>query len=139
MRAGKGIPFLDLITPHLELEEELMNAVKGVLRSAAFIGGPVLEQFELDFAKFCNVEHCVGVSSGTDALRFALMAAPIASVMAFSASGVVQHQSFSPLRQGTPERAPLRRQRAGTERHDGLLERVDAAPEVRATGFPGGS
>jgi dTDP-4-amino-4,6-dideoxygalactose transaminase len=77
MTTGNGIPFLDLITPHLELEDQLMDAVRGVLRSAAFIGGPVLERFERDFAQFCNVEHCVGVSSGTDALRFALMAAGV--------------------------------------------------------------
>src|SRR5947209_7105367 len=77
MNPGKGIPFLDLKTPHTELEDQLIDALKGVLRSGAFIGGPVLEQFERDFAKFCDAEHCVGVSSGTDALRFALMAAGV--------------------------------------------------------------
>jgi dTDP-4-amino-4,6-dideoxygalactose transaminase len=77
MNPGKGIPFLDLITPHLELEDELLRVVRNVIRSAGFIGGPVLEAFEKDFARFCNAEHCVGVSSGTDALRFALMAAGV--------------------------------------------------------------
>src|SRR5262245_41119885 len=77
MAEGNGIPFLDLVTPHLELEEQLMDAVRGVLRTAGFIGGPVLEAFEKEFARFCNVEHCVGVASGTDALRFALMAAGV--------------------------------------------------------------
>ena len=77
MSAGKGIPFVDLITPHVELEEQLLDAVKGVLRTGMFIGGPVVEQFERDFAQFCDAKYCVGVSSGTDALRFALMAADI--------------------------------------------------------------
>ena len=77
MTTGKGIPFVDLIAPHHELHDQLMEAAKGVLTSAMFIGGPMVEQFEREFAEFCNVEHCVGVSSGTDALRFALMAASV--------------------------------------------------------------
>ena len=77
MPRGKGVPFLELITPHIELEQELMDAVKGVLRSGVFVGGRVLEQFESEFAEFCGAKYCVGVSSGTDALRFALMAAGI--------------------------------------------------------------
>src|ERR1051326_4568037 len=77
MSAGNGIPFLDLVTPHVELQDELLDAVKGVLTSAMFIGGPVVEAFEREFAQFCNTKYCVGVSSGTDALRFALMAAGI--------------------------------------------------------------
>jgi dTDP-4-amino-4,6-dideoxygalactose transaminase len=42
-----------------------------------FIGGPVVEQFEREFAQYCGSRYCVGVSSGTDALRFALIAAGI--------------------------------------------------------------
>jgi dTDP-4-amino-4,6-dideoxygalactose transaminase len=47
------------------------------LSTAGFIGGPMVEQFEREFAAFCNAEHCVGVSNGTDALRFAFIAAGI--------------------------------------------------------------
>ena len=72
------IPFLDLVTPHVEREEELVAAFRGALRSAAFIGGPAVEGFEREFAAFCDVRFCVGVGSGTDALRFALAAAGIA-------------------------------------------------------------
>jgi dTDP-4-amino-4,6-dideoxygalactose transaminase len=77
MTSGKGIPFVDLITPHRELQDELMDAVKGILSTGMFIGGPVLEQFEREFAEFCDARYCVGVSSGTDALRFALLASGI--------------------------------------------------------------
>lgn len=77
MSSGKGIPFVDLVTPHVALQDELLDAVKGVLTTGMFIGGPVVERFEQDFAKFCGSKYCVGVSSGTDALRFALMAAGI--------------------------------------------------------------
>ena len=71
------IPFLDLVSPHRELKEELTGVFSRALESAAFIGGPVVEAFERDFAASCETEHCVGVGSGTDALRFALLAAGI--------------------------------------------------------------
>jgi len=77
MTEGKGIPFVDLVTPHLELEEELVGVVRGVLKSGMLAGGPLVEEFERDFAKFCGAKHCIGVSNGTDALRFALMAAGV--------------------------------------------------------------
>ena len=76
--AGSGqIPFLDLITPHLELEEELVWVFRGILETAGFIGGPLVEGFEREFAAFCEAQHCIGVGSGTDALRFALIAAGV--------------------------------------------------------------
>jgi dTDP-4-amino-4,6-dideoxygalactose transaminase len=71
------VPFLDLVTPHLELEEELLAIVKEAFRTAGFIGGPMVEGFERELAQFCDAKYCVGVSSGTDALRFALMAAGV--------------------------------------------------------------
>ncbi len=71
------IPFIDLITPHLELEEEFLSVFKEALRTGGFIGGPVVEGFEKDFAAFCNSKYCVGLNSGTDALRFSLIAAGV--------------------------------------------------------------
>jgi dTDP-4-amino-4,6-dideoxygalactose transaminase len=73
-----AIPFLDLVTPHLALEEELTQVFRNALERGAFVGGAAVEAFECDFAAFCGVEHCIGVASGTDALRFALMAAGVA-------------------------------------------------------------
>jgi dTDP-4-amino-4,6-dideoxygalactose transaminase len=69
-----GIPFLDLIAPHLELEAELVAAFQAALKTAAFIGGPALEGFERNFAEFCGTRFAIGVSNGTDALKFALLA-----------------------------------------------------------------
>lgn len=71
------IAFLDLATLHQELEAELVPLFQNALRTAGFIGGPMVEQFETNFASFCDARHCVGVSSGTDALRFALTAAGV--------------------------------------------------------------
>src|SRR5688572_19839767 len=72
-----SIPFLDLVTLHRELEEELVQAFREAVRSAAFIGGAQVQQFEREFADFCQTEHCAGVANGTDAVRFALMACGI--------------------------------------------------------------
>lgn len=71
------IPFLDLISPHAELEQELVEVFKNTLHTAGFVGGPTVENFERDFAEFCNAAHSIAVSSGTDALRFALMGAGV--------------------------------------------------------------
>jgi dTDP-4-amino-4,6-dideoxygalactose transaminase len=77
MSQSQGIPFLDLVTPHVELEQELTAIFQKALRTAGFIGGAMVEDFEHAFAAFCQAEHAVAVNSGTDALRFALIAAGV--------------------------------------------------------------
>jgi dTDP-4-amino-4,6-dideoxygalactose transaminase len=74
---SQNIPFLDLVTPHVELEQELTAVFQQVIRTAGFIGGPMVEGFEKAFATFCDTNFSVAVSSGTDALRFAIMACGI--------------------------------------------------------------
>jgi dTDP-4-amino-4,6-dideoxygalactose transaminase len=73
MNTDVAIPFLDLVTPHVELEEELTALFRRVLHTAGFIGGPMVENFETAFAEFCEVRHTIAVNSGTDALRFAIL------------------------------------------------------------------
>jgi dTDP-4-amino-4,6-dideoxygalactose transaminase len=77
MKANEAIPFLDLITPHKQLKAELCSAFVGTLEKGAFIGGQMVEHFERDFAAFSGTRYCIGVGSGTDALRFAIIAAGI--------------------------------------------------------------
>src|SRR5215469_8423534 len=77
MTTNTHIPFVDLITPHRELEEQLLAVCRNALGTGTFIGGPAVEEFENQFAEYCQVKHCVGVGSGTDALRFALMASGV--------------------------------------------------------------
>ncbi len=71
------VPFLDLVAPHIEEEAAFIEVLRGSLRTGRFIGGPLVEGFEEQFAAFCNTKYCVGVGSGTDALRFALIAAGV--------------------------------------------------------------
>jgi dTDP-4-amino-4,6-dideoxygalactose transaminase len=77
MNTDVSIPFLDLVTPHVELEAELTALFRRVLHSAGFIGGPMVEDFENAFAAFCDTRHSIAVNSGTDALRFAIIASGV--------------------------------------------------------------
>lgn len=74
MTVSERVPFLDLVTPHRELEDKFVAVFRSSLRTAGFIGGSMVADFEREFAHFCDTRFCVGVGSGTDALRFALMA-----------------------------------------------------------------
>jgi dTDP-4-amino-4,6-dideoxygalactose transaminase len=74
---NRNIAFLDLIGPHQELEKELVSVFQKALRTGAFVGGSMVEEFERSFADFCDTRFAVGLNSGTDALRFALMAAGV--------------------------------------------------------------
>ena len=49
--SNNHVPFLDLVTPHVELEQELTNVFHQALRTAGFIGGPMVAEFETAFAK----------------------------------------------------------------------------------------
>jgi dTDP-4-amino-4,6-dideoxygalactose transaminase len=77
MTQNGKIPFVDLVTLHRELEPELLDVCKRVIQTAGFIGGPEVEGFEREFAQYSDAKHCVGVNSGTDALRFALTGAGV--------------------------------------------------------------
>lgn len=68
------IPFLDLKTQYKQIEQDVLPMITAAMADGAFIGGPQVSGFESEFADFCKSTYCVGVGSGTDALRFALMA-----------------------------------------------------------------
>jgi dTDP-3-amino-3,4,6-trideoxy-alpha-D-glucose transaminase len=72
-----GIPVVDLARHAAALEPALSEALVRVARSGKYLFGPELEAFEAEFAAFTGRRHCVGVASGTDALRLALVAAGI--------------------------------------------------------------
>jgi dTDP-4-amino-4,6-dideoxygalactose transaminase len=133
------VPFLDLITPHRQLEEELVAALRTALRSAHFIGGAEVEGFETEFAAFCGTRYCVGVANGTDAVRFALMGAGvgegdavvtvahtfIATVEAISQSGA--ETEFVDIDERTYNMSPA-----------ALAEYLESCTTDRATGRPVG-
>jgi dTDP-4-amino-4,6-dideoxygalactose transaminase len=71
------VPFLDLKVQYRQIEPEVLPMMTQAMQNGAFIGGPQVTGFEEEFAAFCDSRHCIGVGSGTDALRFALMAAGV--------------------------------------------------------------
>jgi dTDP-4-amino-4,6-dideoxygalactose transaminase len=73
------IPFLDIKIQYKQIEHEVVPLVTEAMAKGAFVGGEHVTGFEKEFAEFCQSQFCVGVGSGTDALRFALMAAGIGS------------------------------------------------------------
>lgn len=73
-RSADAIPFLDLVSVHRALEEELVERFRQALRNASFVGGDEVEAFEREFAAYVEREDSVALNSGTDALRFAYMA-----------------------------------------------------------------
>ena len=71
------VPFLDLVGLHAPLQAELEAAALRVVRSGHYIGGEEVEAFEEELGTTLQGAHVVGVSSGTDALLVALMAAGV--------------------------------------------------------------
>ena len=69
------VPFLDLRLSHEGLRDEILAELAHVIDANAFVNGPQVAAFESDFAAYCGTAHCVGVSSGLDALRLSLIAA----------------------------------------------------------------
>jgi dTDP-4-amino-4,6-dideoxygalactose transaminase len=69
---GSRVPFIRLDAAHPEVFTELLEVVERVGRNAAFTLGPEVENFERSFAAYCETEHAVGISSGTQALELAL-------------------------------------------------------------------
>ena len=68
------IPFIDLATQQKCIREKIDTAIATVLDHGRYILGPEVKEFEEKLADFVDVKHCVGVSSGTDALLMCLMA-----------------------------------------------------------------
>jgi len=68
------IPLVDLDALHAEIAAELNEAWHRVTATNHFVGGALVEKFEAEWAAYCGVSDCVGVSDGTAALKLALQA-----------------------------------------------------------------
>jgi dTDP-4-amino-4,6-dideoxygalactose transaminase len=68
------VPYVNLSLQHREIEGEIIEAVKIVLRSGQYILGESVERFESEFADYCNTDYAIGVNSGTDAIILSLRA-----------------------------------------------------------------
>ena len=68
------VPFLDLLSHHRPHREEFLASIAEVIDTGAFAGGRFVDQFEKEFADYCDAKFAIGVANGTDALWLALLA-----------------------------------------------------------------
>jgi len=71
------IPILDLKREYQYMKKDIDEAIKTCLAHQKWILGPEVEQLEKRVSQYLNVKHCIGVSSGTDALVLSLRALAI--------------------------------------------------------------
>ena len=72
-----AVPFLDLKAQQARIAVDLRRRLDAVLAHCQFVMGPEVAELEAELARMCGAKHCVGVSSGTDALQIAMMAEEI--------------------------------------------------------------
>ena len=75
--SGATVPFIDLRPSHAPIKLDLLERIGMLIDAGVFTDGPQVAEFEQAFASFTGVHHCVGVASGLDALRLALLATEI--------------------------------------------------------------
>jgi dTDP-4-amino-4,6-dideoxygalactose transaminase len=73
----KKIPPVDLARQYQQIAQETDAAILAVLKSGYYIGGPVVSEFEQQFAEYVGTSHVIGCNSGTDALYLAILALEI--------------------------------------------------------------
>src|SRR5260370_24237040 len=81
------VPFLDLKAHHAPLIDKFDRAIREVIESSAFAGGPFVERFEEELAAYCGSEYAIGVGHGNEALwlaRLSLWIEPGAAGLAVS-------------------------------------------------------
>ena len=71
------LPLLDLHAQHASLGSALEDAIARVIAHGQFINGPEVEEFELQYAQYCETGYCIGTSNGTSAIELVLRAAGI--------------------------------------------------------------
>jgi dTDP-3-amino-3,4,6-trideoxy-alpha-D-glucose transaminase len=77
LETAAPVPFLDLGLIHRALKDEILEEIGQLIETGAFTNGPQVREFEEAFAAYCGARDCVGLASGLDALRLALLAAGI--------------------------------------------------------------
>ena len=70
--APRAIPLFDLERQNVPILEDLLTAVAEVARAQSFVLGSTVADFESAVSEYLDVEHAIGVASGTDALHLSL-------------------------------------------------------------------
>jgi dTDP-4-amino-4,6-dideoxygalactose transaminase len=70
----QNVPFVDLGPVSAAVRQRVLERIAQTLEKGDFLNGEAVGEFERAFAEFVGRRHCVGVSSGLDALRLSLLA-----------------------------------------------------------------
>lgn len=88
------IPFLDLRSLNAPYEKELIHASIEVIQSGWYIHGKACQNFEEEFAGFCETEYCIGVANGLDALTLIFSAYKKMGVLAVGDEVIVPANTY---------------------------------------------
>jgi dTDP-4-amino-4,6-dideoxygalactose transaminase len=68
------VEFVDLKRQYASIKDEIDRAMNAVVSAGAFVGGKAMEDFETEFANYCQTKYAISVANGTDALHLTLRA-----------------------------------------------------------------
>jgi dTDP-4-amino-4,6-dideoxygalactose transaminase len=104
-RAAMTVPLLDLKAQYSDIRQDMDEAVRRVLESTRFIGGPEVSGLEEEIARYARCAHAVACASGTDALLLALWALDIgpgdevitSAYSFFASAGTIVNNGATPV------------------------------------------
>jgi len=104
-KGAMNVPLLDLKAQYETIRPDVDAAVRGVLETARFIGGPEVSGLEQEVARYSQCAHAVGCASGTDALLLALWALGVGpgdevittAYSFFASAGVITNNGATPV------------------------------------------
>ena len=104
-RAAMTVPLLDLKAQYAEIRADVDAAVRSVMESARFIGGPEVSGLEAEVARYSQCAHAIGCASGTDALLLSLWALGVgpgdevitSAYSFFASAGTIANNGATPV------------------------------------------
>jgi len=104
-RAAMTVPLLDLKAQYAEIRTDVDAAVRSVMESARFIGGPEVSGLEEEVARYSQCAHAIACASGTDALLLSLWALGVGpgdevittAYSFFASAGTIANNGATPI------------------------------------------
>ena len=88
------VKYLDLQAQYKSIKDEIDNEIHKILDSSAYVLGKSVENFEQNYADYCQTRYCIGVNNGTNALLLALKALDVGPGMKSSPQPTHLSQPF---------------------------------------------
>ena len=135
------IPYLDLQAQYDGIRTEVLAALGEICESGRFAQGPATSDFEVKFAAYCGVDHCVSLNSGTSALHLALRCLDIGPgdeviTVAMTFIGTAWAISYVGAKPVFVDIDPARRTMCPTKLEAAITPRTKAIVPVHLFGMP---